>query len=86
MFAGPGDAPVKSDCRCHSHNGLLLGSGTEPVAQAVEKALRAGRQRAIVDIPCSVSGSRRDEITMIFDDGVLDEQHRRFLDVVEVEV
>ena len=30
----------------------------------------------------SVSGSRRDEIKMIFDDGVIDEQHRRFLDAV----
>ena len=31
----------------------------------------------------SVSGLRRDEITMIFDDGVFNEQHRRFHHAVE---
>ena len=61
-------------CSCHSHNGFLTRAGY--------RALDLAAQTSYLDRSVSVSGSRRDETTMIFDEGVIDEQHRRFLDPV----
>ncbi len=73
---------MKKDCGCHSHNGFRVGRSPEGLEQrgvdrAYELAL-AGRD-GYLDKVGSVSGLRRDEIRMIFDEEILDEQHRRFL-------
>ena len=77
-----------TDCRCHSHNGFLL--SPEGLAQremfdpgSHEVGLTRDEECVTLDSQGSVSGSRRDEIKMIFDEGVIDEQHRRFLSSVE---
>ena len=76
-----------TDCRCHSHNGFVVGKSPKGLAQrslegfdVLEVAERGVDRPVILDRSGSVSGSRRDEIKMIFDEGVIDEQHRRFLD------
>ncbi len=63
-------------CSCHAHNGFLTRKGYE--------ALDVAAEQLYLDIGSSVSGLRRDEHTMIFDEGVLDEQHRRFLQREEI--
>jgi len=68
-------------CDCSAHNGFLTAKGLEEAAQrkASLDALDNLDMFEYIDNKVSVSGSRRDEIIMIFDDGVLDEQYRRFL-------
>ncbi len=57
-------------CGCISHNGFLTRAGYRSLDQAA--------QPQYLDKVGSVSGLRRDEITMIFDEGVLNEQFERF--------
>ena len=57
-------------CGCITHNGFLTRVGY--------RKLDGAAQPCEVDKVVSVSGLRRDEQLMIFDDEVLDEQHRRF--------
>ena len=64
-------ACLEQRCNCRHHNGFLTRRGYELAEEADQRYL---------DKVGSVSGLRRDEMTMIFDDGVLDEQHRRFLE------
>jgi len=63
-------------CGCISHNGFLTRAGY--------RALDRADGLLEVDSTGSVSGLTRHDITMIFDDGVIDEQHRRFLELEEV--
>ncbi len=68
------------NCGCHSHGGFLrspegLAQRNYSVREGVDRAAELARLGTRV----SVSGLRRDEIEMIFDEEVLDEQHRRFL-------
>ena len=64
-------------CGCHSHNGLLL--SLEGLAQRELKLDGVDDVDAslYLDKVGSVSALRRDEI--IFDDALLEQQHRRFL-------
>ena len=77
-----------TDCRCHSHNGLLTAKGLVETAQrGVDRAhelavmgIDRGESQLYLDKVRSVSGVRRDEILPIFpDDSQIDEQYRRFL-------
>ena len=61
-------------CGCRSHNGFLTRAGYE----AFDKAA----QMCYLDRVGSVSGLRRDETMLIFDDELLDNQYRRFLSAV----
>ena len=71
-------------CRCSAHNGFLTVKGLAEAAQRFSlEGLDSRRDYAYVDSVASVSGLRRDETTMIFDEGVIDEQHRRFLQDLE---
>ena len=63
-------------CGCISHSGFLTRAGY--------RAVDAAAKSSEIDSRVSVSGLRRDETHMIFDEELLDEQHRRFLDAVEV--
>jgi len=75
-------------CDCRSHNGFLTAKGLEETAQRrlVLAAVDAVGMSRYLDKVGSVSGLRRDEISMIFDDALLDEQHRRFLNEYSDEV
>ena len=71
-------------CGCHSHNGLLL--SPEGLAQREPEfaddpgvGLPRSDYRSILDKVGSVSGARRDEMMLEFDDELIDEQYRRFL-------
>jgi len=72
-------------CTCHSHNGFLTSLGLEEAAQRSRQAPGVADMALsqYLDRPGSVSGLRRDEINMIFDEELLDEQHRRFTHSVE---
>ena len=50
----------------------------------VDGLLTGDGQAVIVDSPVSVSGLRRDEIKMIFDEEILDEQCRRHFHQLEL--
>ena len=67
-------------CSCRSHNGLLTAKGLEETAQRSLEGLEVADRDSsrYVDRVGSVSGLRRDEIH--WDDDVIDQQHRRFLD------
>jgi len=70
---------MTSSCGCSAHNGFLTAKGLEEAAQRLSlEGLAPRGELEYVDIPLSVSALRRDEIKMIFDDAVIDEQHRRF--------
>ena len=56
-------------CGCITHNGFLTRAGY--------RALDGAAQPQYLDKVVSVSGTFL-QIEMIFDDGVIDEQHRRF--------
>jgi len=74
---------MKRGCTCHSHNGFLLERGYAELAQQRSlEGLTPTSECVTLDRSGSVSGLRRDEINMIFDDGVINEQHRRFLEQV----
>jgi len=59
-------------CGCVTHNGFLTRTGYRALAEA--------EQRRYLDSVGSVSAMPETEITMIFDEEILDEQHRRFLE------
>ena len=59
-------------CGCLSHNGFLTRSGYAAV-DAGYHGVDGRWDACYLDKVGSVSGSRRDEAAMIFDDGVLDE-------------
>jgi len=63
-------------CGCISHGGFLTRAGYRGVDKAA--------QRRYLDTMDSVSGSRRDETQLIFDEDIIDEQHRRYLNALEV--
>ena len=71
-------------CGCSAHNGFLTAKGLEEAAQqfSLEGLVPRG-ECEYVDRVLSVSALTETEINMIFDDGVLDEQHRRFLEQFE---
>jgi len=60
-------------CGCISHNGFLTRAG--------HRALDGAAQKREVDRTGSVSGTFP-QIEMIFDEGVIDDQHRRFIQEV----
>ena len=66
-------------CGCYSHNGFLTRRGYALVADRGVSELHEWSDMCYLDKVGSVSALTETEITMIFDDGVLDEQHRRFL-------
>ena len=69
-------------CGCTSHNGFLTSRGLREVAQRSLEGLEvdAMDESRYLDKVGSVSGARRDETDHVFDDQVLDEQYRRFLE------
>jgi len=67
-------------CNCMSHNGFLTRLGYRAVDAGWP--LTGPTECVRLDSIGSVSGLRRDETTMIWDEEILDEQHRRFLEVV----
>jgi len=71
------------NCKCLSHNGFLTAKGYAVTAQREQRSTGLTDRDffAILDSPVSVSGLRRDEYPMFPDDGVIDEQYRRFLGV-----
>jgi len=70
-------ACLEKRCGCHSHNGFVILRNLP-----FGRGLAEDDMQLYLDKVASVSGSRRDEITMIFDDEVIDDQHRRFLQEV----
>ncbi len=68
-------------CNCHSHNGLLTAKGLAEAAQQTSlEGLAPRGELEYLDKVGSVSGLRRDEITMIFHEETINEQYQRFLD------
>ena len=67
-------------CSCHSHNGFLLGStGRGEAAQQTSlEGLAPRGELEYLDKVDSVSGPRRDETHMIWNEGVINEQVERF--------
>ncbi len=76
---------TRAVCVCYAHSGFLTAKGLEEAAQR-RRFLGVDTPQDVCELDKvgSVSGSRRDETTMIFDEGVIDEQHRRFLDPLEL--
>ena len=69
----------------HARNGFLTKKGLAEAAERFSlEGLAPRGDLEYLDSKVSVSGLRRDENYMIFDEGVIDEQHRRFLESVEV--
>ena len=66
-------------CECRSHNGFLTAKGLEETALRRSDSLELAGRVAIryLDSRVSVSASESDK--MIFDDHVIDQQYRRFL-------
>ena len=73
-------------CGCNSHNGLLTAKGRAAAGQRSFEGLELASAVAerYLDKVGSVSGLRRDEITMEFHEELLDEQYRRFLEPLQV--
>ncbi len=69
-------------CGCHSHNGFQLSPEGLAQRELELPGVDGMALRSYVDKVGSVSGLRRDEDLHVFDDQVLDEQYRRFLDAV----
>ena len=70
----------------YSRNGFLTKAGYALVAQRSLEGFEAvdmETHQLYLDLPVSVSGLRRDETVMIWNEELLDEQHRRFLPSVE---
>ena len=74
---------MKCPCNCHSHGSFLTKKGLLEAAERkaqlsffYEMGLTPHEVRVRLDKPGSVSGLRPDET--IFDDAVIEEQHRRF--------
>ena len=68
-------------CGCSSHGGFLTGKGLEETAQRSLEGLEVdGMDKSrYLDKVGSVSGLRRDGDLHVFDDDLIEEQHRRFL-------
>ena len=67
-------------CRCLSHNGFLTAYGYEVTAQRSLEGFEVvdrGGADCYLDKVGSVSAMRRDETTMIWDEGVLHDQQQR---------
>ena len=66
-------------CSCHCHNGFLTAKGLAEAAQrdAVGPELAGVVAKRYLDRVGSVSGS--DLIDLHWDDAVIEEQHRRFI-------
>ena len=76
-------------CGCNAHNGLLTAKGRTAAEQREfelddHPGIAMMPASMYIDSMLSVSGSRRDETVMIFDEGVIDEQYRRFLEPLQV--
>ncbi len=70
-----------SECGCLSHNGFLTERGYAELAERElewPEAVDMSTRCLYLDKVGSVSGTRRDEDTIIFDDELLDQQYRRF--------
>ena len=68
-------------CTCSAHGGFLTAKGLQEAAErrgASPEGLAVGTSQLYLDKVASVSGARRDEMIMIFDDEVLDEQFERY--------
>ena len=73
---------MTSACGCTSHNGFLTAKGLKEAEQRSLEGLGIPGvdmwpDCQYLDKVGSVSGLRRDEMTMIFDEGVIDEQFQR---------
>ena len=68
-------------CGCRSHGSFLTANGLEEAAQRRSGSLELAGMVAsrYLDKVGSVSGLRRDEITMEFHEEMIDEQYQRFL-------
>ena len=69
-------------CQCLSHNGFLTAKGLVEAAQrdVVIDGVAGMDLFGYIDSRVSVSELRRDETDFFFDDDLIEEQHRRFLD------
>jgi len=68
------------DCSCHSHNGLLTAKGRAAAAQRLSlEGLVPRGELEYVDRVDSVSALAEAEGAHVFDDELIDEQYRRFL-------
>ena len=68
-------------CKCHSHNGFVLGRSPEGLAQReLERAgdLTRSDKGVSLDMVGSVSALVDVEGSHVFDDQLLDNQYRRF--------
>jgi len=66
-------------CNCLSHSGFLTRAGYARVAQRDRESLELAGTVAMRYLDKVGSVSAIDQLDFIFDDGVLDEQHQRFL-------
>ena len=67
-------------CDCRAHNGFLTVRGYAENAQREDALPRVDDMDMFEYLDCSVSvsGLRRDEDFLVFDDQVIDQQYRRF--------
>ncbi len=70
-------------CMCLSHNGFLTRAGYQAVDDGYG-GVDARWDSCYLDKVGSVSAMPEPELNMFFDDEVIDEQHRRFLEQVRV--
>jgi len=74
---------VTCKCQCASHNGFLTAKGLAEAAQRLSlEGLAPRGELEYLDKVGSVSALAEAEEFHVFDDQVLDEQHRRFLNEV----
>lgn len=67
------------NCSCSSHGSFLTAIGLEEAAQRFSlEGLAPRGEIDYLDLRRSVSGLGRDETTMIFHEGVINEQAERF--------
>ena len=72
---------TSSGCSCSAHGSFLTAKGLQEAAErrgASPEGLAVGTSQLYLDKVASVSGARRDEVMMIFDDEVIDEQFERY--------
>ena len=69
-------------CGCNSHNGFLTAKGLEKAAQrdVCIDGVDGMDMFGYLDSRVSVSAVGRDETMLIFDDEVIENQYRRFLE------
>ena len=73
--------PFTCDCKCLSHNGFLTAKGLREAAQRDVNidGLDNMDMFGYLDRSGSVSGLELERDFHVFDDALLDQQHRRFL-------